>query len=73
MRRFKCYDCGHEFKVAYGTGRPGAQMSCPQCNSRNVNRAPSDRGYNRAGWGRGPSALGRAQGGPGRGPRWACW
>lgn len=73
MRRFKCYDCGHEFKVAYGTGRPGAKMSCPQCNSRNVHRAPSDRGYNRAGWGRGPSLLGRGKGGPGRGPRWACW
>jgi hypothetical protein len=22
MRRFKCYDCGHEFEVAYGTGGP---------------------------------------------------
>ncbi|MDI6892307.1 MAG: hypothetical protein QMD08_04870 [Actinomycetota bacterium] len=74
QRKFRCYDCGHEFQVPYGTGVPGARMTCPKCGSSNVHRAEGDRGYTRArggsfGAGRGPSVLGRGRGGGGRGPR----
>jgi predicted DNA-binding protein (UPF0251 family) len=58
QRKFKCYDCGHEWELPYGTGRPA---TCPQCGSVNLHRAPEDRGYRRAG---GP---GRGRGGPRQG------
>jgi predicted DNA-binding protein (UPF0251 family) len=45
-RLFKCYDCQNEWQVSYGTARPA---SCPKCNSANIHRAPSDRGYARRG------------------------
>jgi|YNPNPStandDraft_1061719.scaffolds.fasta_scaffold04742_13 transposase-like protein len=72
MRRFTCADCGYTFEVAYGTGLPGAQMTCPQCGGKNIHRAEGDRGYNRA-RGAGPATAfsGRGRGGAGRGPRWA--
>jgi predicted Zn-ribbon and HTH transcriptional regulator len=41
MRKFKCYDCGNEWEVPYGTGRPS---ECPKCKSRNIQRHPEDRG-----------------------------
>lgn len=50
MRKFKCYDCNHEWELIYGTGRP---QECPQCKSKNIHRAEEDRGYARAGRGRG--------------------
>jgi len=43
-RLFKCYDCQNEWQEPHGTGRPGR---CPKCNSTNIHRAPSDRGYAR--------------------------
>ena len=64
MRKFKCYDCGHEWEVPYGTGGTGIQMKCPKCESTNVHR--SDAGGGR---GRGPGPEGRGRGGTGRGPR----
>ena len=48
MRRFRCFDCGHEWEVPYGTGRP---VECPKCGSKNIHRHPQDRGPGR---GRGP-------------------
>ena len=45
-RLFKCYDCKNEWQESYGTGRPAR---CPKCNSANIHRAPSDRGYVRRG------------------------
>ncbi|HEX9906974.1 MAG TPA: hypothetical protein VGB78_00705 [Thermoplasmata archaeon] len=67
MRTFKCYACGHEWQVPYGTGRP---FTCPKCGSANIHRAEADRGPkgHAGGWhaGRGPSGLGRGRGGPGR-------
>lgn len=51
MRKFLCADCGKEWEVEYGTGRPQA---CPQCSSTNIHRHPQDRG----GWG-GPGGRGR--------------
>jgi len=71
QRKFKCYDCGYEWEVPYGTGRPA---DCPNCKSANIHRAEEDRGYARGrgggfGTGRGPSSEGRGRGGQGRGPR----
>jgi predicted DNA-binding protein (UPF0251 family) len=47
-RKFKCFDCSHEWEEPHGRGRTG---SCPKCGSKNIHRAPQDRGY--AGLGRG--------------------
>lgn len=50
MRKFRCYDCKHEWDVPYGTGRP---QKCPQCESKNIHRSQEDRGCARSGRGRG--------------------
>lgn len=47
-RYFVCYDCKHEWTSSYGAGRP---VECPQCKSKNIHRAPQDRGWARAGRG----------------------
>lgn len=62
-RQFRCYDCSHEWGVAYGTEQSGREMQCPKCSSSNIHRA--DIGL--PGRGRGPSPAGRGRGGPGRG------
>lgn len=49
-RNFSCSACNHEWAVPHGTGRPG---ECPECGSRDIHRAPQDRGYARQGRGRG--------------------
>ena len=46
QREFVCSDCQHKYAVPYGAGRPAA---CPQCQSRNIHRAPEDRGRARRG------------------------
>jgi predicted DNA-binding protein (UPF0251 family) len=48
QREFLCSDCRHGWQVPYETGRPAA---CPQCLSRNIHRAPEDRGWARRGGG----------------------
>ncbi len=53
-RKFKCYDCGNEFDVPYGTGGMGRQMKCPKCGSNNIHRVDSGPGAGRGGTGRGP-------------------
>jgi predicted DNA-binding protein (UPF0251 family) len=58
-RQFVCYDCEHEWSLPYGGGRPDV---CPKCGSKNIHRAPQDRG-----WARGPRGRGR---GPGGGRGW---
>jgi predicted DNA-binding protein (UPF0251 family) len=64
QREFLCSDCHHRWQVPYGTARPAA---CPQCQSRNIHRAPEDRGWGHHGAG-GPGA------GRGRGMhRGRCW
>jgi predicted DNA-binding protein (UPF0251 family) len=35
-RRFRCHDCGHEWSLPFGTGRPA---SCPACGSRAFRRS----------------------------------
>ncbi|WP_167375028.1 hydrogenase maturation nickel metallochaperone HypA [Prosthecochloris sp. GSB1] len=62
-RTFTCADCGHEWSVAFGTGRPA---NCPECNSEAIHRkhAPDS-----------ADGFGRGQGrqhGLGRGGRGAC-
>jgi len=49
-RHFVCYDCKKEWSLPYGTGRPD---ECPECKSRNMHRAPQDRGWARGGRGHG--------------------
>jgi predicted DNA-binding protein (UPF0251 family) len=46
--KFKCLDCGHEWEKPHGKRKPDA---CPKCASKNVQRAPQDRGYARLGRG----------------------
>lgn len=43
-RKFKCYNCGNDWEVPYGTGRPGG---CPNCGSDNIHRDEEDRGPHR--------------------------
>lgn len=60
QRGFLCGECGHRWQVPYGGGKPAA---CPKCQSRNVHRAPEERGWARRG--------GRGQGcGKGMRHRW---
>ena len=40
-RHFVCYDCEHEWVLAYGAGRP---YDCPKCQSLNIHRAMQGRG-----------------------------
>jgi DNA-directed RNA polymerase subunit RPC12/RpoP len=47
MRTFKCFDCGHTWQLPFGQGGMGSGLSCPECKSRNVHRAPEDRGWRR--------------------------
>ncbi len=49
QRTFVCYKCGHTLQVPYGEPRPGC---CPVCSSRNLHRAPEERGWRGPGWGR---------------------
>jgi predicted DNA-binding protein (UPF0251 family) len=40
-RHFVCYECGNEWAVPCGSGRP---EECPKCRSNNIYRQPQDRG-----------------------------
>ena len=44
QRKFLCSECQHKWQIPYGTGKPAA---CPQCQSRNIQRSPEDRGWAR--------------------------
>lgn len=48
MRRFKCFECAHEWSEPYGTGKP----ACPQCESLDTARV-DNKGQERRGKGRG--------------------
>lgn len=45
-RKFKCHDCGREWELPFGTGRPNM---CPGCSGTNFHRAGEDRGPHRHG------------------------
>jgi len=36
QRTFVCLECGHEWQLPFGTGRPA---DCPECHSRSIRRA----------------------------------
>ncbi len=55
QRRFQCSDCTHGWEIPFGTGRPAA---CPQCQGRNIHRAPEGRGQGWSGGG-GGAAMGK--------------
>ncbi len=58
QRSFVCLDCGHEWQLPFGTGRPA---ECPECNSTSIRRAEKQRGTGPVpGSGRG---IGRGRGG----------
>jgi len=50
---YKCVDCGHEWSIAYGTGRP---TQCPKCQAKNFHRVNRGSG---AGRGLGPCGRGK--------------
>jgi predicted DNA-binding protein (UPF0251 family) len=55
-RTFGCADCGHTCQAPHGTGRP---PECPACHSKNLHRAPEERG--RGGHGPGGCCCRRGQ------------
>jgi predicted DNA-binding protein (UPF0251 family) len=57
-RQFVCYECKNEWSLPYGGGKP---MECPKCGSKNIHRAPQDRGWagRRGGRGQGRCRRGR--------------
>ena len=69
-RSFKCYTCGHEWQVPFGTGRPSR---CPRCSSTNMHRSALDRGPRKGLCGRhgsgGQTCIERGRGEHGRGFR----
>jgi predicted DNA-binding protein (UPF0251 family) len=36
QRTFVCFECGHDWKLSFGTGRPA---ECPKCHSTSIRRA----------------------------------
>ena len=54
QRTFQCGDCGHEWQLPFGTGRPS---ECPQCQSTNFHRMEGEQA---------PAVKLRGQGGSGR-------
>jgi len=59
-RKFKCFDCGHEFEEPFG--KPRWMVKCPKCGSENIVRVDTPAGWCGRGYGRG--------GGRGRGWGW---
>ncbi|MFC1674941.1 DUF134 domain-containing protein [Candidatus Omnitrophota bacterium] len=55
-RHFSCYECKHEWTLAFGTGRPA---ECPKCKNTNIHRSMQDRGWACQGHGRGRGRCGR--------------
>ena len=69
MRQFTCSACGHTFYQPYGSGVPGAEMTCPRCGSSAVHRAEEDRGYARHDGNAQGGSSGGGRGGWGSGGR----
>ena len=67
MRVFECAECGHVWKVPFGTGRP---EECPSCQGKRLRRT-SEAGAGPPAAGRGRCCRSRhgGQGGHGRGRR----
>jgi len=58
MREFKCYDCQHTWKRAFGGGRPPA---CPACGSGNFHRIDAAAGLGPGKGGGGGAGIGSSQ------------
>ncbi len=58
-KQFICNDCKNEWTMPYETGRP---MECPKCKSKNIHRAPQDRGCNLSGGRQGRGMRGNGRG-----------
>ena len=50
LREFKCFHCGHEWKMPFGGGR---QMTCPKCGSAKIKRTNPGMGGPHRGRGKG--------------------
>lgn len=44
MRTFKCQDCNYIWQLPHGQGGVGAELACPECESRNAHREAVERG-----------------------------
>ncbi len=44
MRKFKCFNCQHEWQLPHGEGGQGTEMTCPKCGSHNIHRIEKERG-----------------------------
>jgi len=53
MRKFKCYDCDHNWELPFGQGGRGLDHVCSECGSKNVHRVGLERGRGKRGrgWG----------------------
>lgn len=68
MRKFQCYDCKHTWELPFGQGGRGADLTCPQCGSKNIHR--SAMGLGRGWWRGGRDSINTT--GKGRG-WWRGW
>lgn len=68
MRKFQCRDCGHTWEIPFGEGGRGTDLTCPQCESKNIHRMAKERGR---GWRSGKRDNDSVGGkGQGRGRGW---
>ena len=52
VRKFKCEKCQHKWEEKFGTGKRGANMSCPKCGSREIHRIDQNgHGFGKQLWG----------------------
>ena len=49
MGYFKCFECGHMWKIMFWEDGKGTKMACPECKSLNVHRIEKIRGWDREG------------------------
>ena len=75
MRKFKCYDCQHEFEKPHGEGGRGIDMTCPECGSKNVHRTREGLLAGVGSWGQrgGGRGFGFGRGRSGGGRRGGWW
>ena len=48
MQKFKCFDCGHTWKIIFGGGGPGIKRACPNYKSFNIHGIDKIRGGSRS-------------------------
>ena len=51
-RKFKCTKCQHEWEEEFGTGKRGADLSCPKCQAKEIHRIDQNgHGFGKQPWG----------------------